>query len=427
MKNRSRGNYSYKAENDTGDETMMEKKRFTKATWQIMEQLLEVDNLEDALAGALEIIVKTLNSEAGAIWFLDNRTDRLSPLFHFGPVDISNITVENGIGIEGVVTRTGESIMIQDAVNDPRFDGSVFDDNGLVTKTMICVPLNNLHDIIGCVQIINKKDGSLYDEEELQLCERMASLAAITIDEKGLIVDFRENKEILAVLKDVTKEYPSGDGVLQALKCINLEIYKNEFVVILGESGCGKSTMMNIIGGMDSLTNGQLLIEGADFSHPSDAELTRFRREYVGFIFQAYNLMPNLTALENVQFIAELVDDPMSPEEAIAKVKLTERAGNFPGQMSGGQQQRVSIARAIVKRPKLILADEPTAALDYSTSIEVLSVIEDIVKNQGTTVIMVTHNAEIAKMADRVVKVRGGRIASIKKNMHPLHAEELVW
>ena len=406
---------------------MAETKRFTKATWQIMEQLLEVDNLEDALAGALEIIVKTLNSEAGAIWFLDNKTDRLSPLFHFGPADISNITVENGIGIEGIVTRTGESIIIQDAADDPRFDGSVFDDNGLVTKTMICVPLNNLHDVIGCVQIVNKKDGSLYDEEELQLCERMAALAAITIDEKGLIVDFREEKEILAVLKDVTKEYPSGDGVLQALKCINLEIYKNEFVVILGESGCGKSTMMNIIGGMDSLTNGQLLIEGTDFSHPSDAELTRFRREYVGFIFQAYNLMPNLTALENVQFIAELVDDPMSPEEAIAKVKLTERAGNFPGQMSGGQQQRVSIARAIVKKPKLILADEPTAALDYSTSIEVLSVIEDIVKNQGTTVIMVTHNAEISKMADRVVKVRGGRIASIKKNMHPLHAEELVW
>ena len=412
---------------DSGEQTMAEKKRFTKATWQIMEQLLEVDNLEDALAGALEIIVRTLNSEAGAIWFLDNKTDRLSPLFHFGPADISNITVENGIGIEGVVTRTGESVMLQDAVNDPRFDGSVFDDNGLVTKTMICVPLNNLHDVIGCVQIVNKKDGSLYDEEELQLCERMASLAAITIDEKGLIVDLREKKEVLAVLKDVTKEYPSGDGVLQALKCINLEIYKNEFVVILGESGCGKSTMMNIIGGMDSLTNGQLLIEGADFSHPSDAELTRFRREYVGFIFQAYNLMPNLTALENVQFIAELVDDPMPPQEAIDKVKLTERAGNYPGQMSGGQQQRVSIARAIVKRPKLILADEPTAALDYTTSIEVLSVIEDIVKNQGTTVIMVTHNAEIAKMADRVVKVRGGRISSIKKNMHPLHAVDLVW
>lgn len=406
---------------------MAEEKRFAKATWQIMEQLLEVDNLEDALSGSLEIIVKTLNSEAGAIWFLDGKTDRLSPLFHIGPADISNISVENGLGIEGIVTKTGKSVIVEDASVDPRFDGTVFDDNGLVTKTMICVPLNNLHDIIGCVQIVNKKDGSLYDEDELQLCEHMASLAAITIDEKGLVVDLGEKKEILATLKDVIKEFPSGDGVSRVLKGINLEIYKNEFVVVLGESGCGKSTMMNIVGGMDFLTDGTLTIEGRDFSHPSDKELTEFRRKYVGFIFQSYNLMPNLTAIENVQFIAELVDDPMKPEDAVAKVGLKDKANNYPGQMSGGQQQRVSIARALVKNPKLILADEPTAALDYSTSIEVLKVIEDIVRNNGTTVMMVTHNPEIAKMADRVVKVRGGKIASIKKNMHPLHAEELVW
>ena len=406
---------------------MAEEKRFAKATWQIMEQLLEVDNLEDALSGSLEIIVKTLNSEAGAIWFLDGKTDRLSPLFHIGPADISNISVENGLGIEGIVTKTGKSVIVEDASVDPRFDGTVFDDNGLVTKTMICVPLNNLHDIIGCVQIVNKKDGSLYDEDELQLCEHMASLAAITIDEKGLVVDLGEKKEILATLKDVIKEFPSGDGVSRVLKGINLEIYKNEFVVVLGESGCGKSTMMNIVGGMDFLTDGTLTIEGRDFSHPSDKELTEFRRKYVGFIFQSYNLMPNLTAIENVQFIAELVDDPMKPEDAVAKVGLKDKANNYPGQMSGGQQQRVSIARALVKNPKLILADEPTAALDYNTSIEVLKVIEDIVRNNGTTVMMVTHNPEIAKMADRVVKVRGGKIASIKKNMHPLHAEELVW
>ena len=406
---------------------MAEEKRFAKATWQIMEQLLEVDNLDDALSGSLEIIVNTLNSEAGAIWLLDPKTDRLSPLFHIGPADVSNISVENGLGVEGVVTKTGKSVMVADAAADARFDGTVFDDNGLVTRTMICVPLNNLHDVIGCVQVVNKKDGGLYDEEELQLCERMAALAAITIDEKGLIVDLGEKKEILATLKDVTKEFPSGDGVLKVLKGINLEIYKNEFVVVLGESGCGKSTMMNIVGGMDFLTDGTLTIEGKDFSHPTDAELTKYRREYIGFIFQAYNLMPNLTALENVQFIAELVKDPMPAEEAIAKVRLSDRAGNYPGQMSGGQQQRVSIARAIVKRPKLILADEPTAALDYTTSIEVLSVVEDIVRNQGATVMMVTHNPEIARMADRVVKVRGGRIASIKKNLHPVHAEELVW
>ena len=406
---------------------MAEKNRFTKATWQIMEQLLEVNSLDDALSGSLEIIVNTLNSEAGAIWLLDPMTDRLSPLFHIGPADVSNITVENGTGIEGLVTKTGKSVMVADAAADTRFDGTVFDDYGLAARTMICVPLNNLHDVIGCVQIVNKKDGSLYDEEELQLCERMAALAAITIDEKGLAVDLGDKKEVLAVLKDVTKEFPSGDGILKVLKGINLELYKNEFVVVLGESGCGKSTMMNILGGMDFLTGGTLTIEGKDFSHPSDTELTKYRREYIGFIFQSYNLMPNLTALENVQFIAELVKDPMPAEEAIAKVRLTDRANNYPGQMSGGQQQRVSIARAIVKRPKLILADEPTAALDYATSIEVLSVIEDIVKNQGATVMMVTHNPEIARMADRVVKIRAGRIASIKKNLHPVHAEELVW
>ena len=406
---------------------MAEEKRFTKATWQIMEQLLEVDSLEDALAGSLEIIVNTLKSEAGAIWLLDPATDHLSPLFHVGPADVSGISVENGVGVEGVVTRSGKSVMIEDAAGDPRFEGTAFDDNGLSTKTMICVPLNNLRDVIGCVQLVNKTDGSRYDEEELELCEHMASLAAITIDEKGLSVETGEKKDVLAVLKDVIKEFPSGDGVSRVLKGINLEIYKNEFVVVLGESGCGKSTMMNIVGGMDFLTEGTLLIEGKDFSHPSDADLTEFRRRYVGFIFQSYNLMPNLTALENVQFIAELVDDPMPPIEALGKVGLKDKADNYPGQLSGGQQQRVSIARAIVKRPKLILADEPTAALDYTTSIDVLKVVEDIVRNDGSTVMMVTHNPEIAKMADRGVKVRNGKIASIKRNIHPLHAEELVW
>ena len=406
---------------------MAENKRFAKASWAIMAQLLKVENLEEALSGSLEIIVKTLNSEAGAIWLLDTKTDRLSPIFHIGPADISNISVENGLGIEGIVTQTGKSMFVEDAASDPRFDGTVFDDNDLVTKTMICVPLNNTHDIIGCVQIVNKLDGTLYDEEEMQLCERMASLAAITIDEKGLIVDLEEKKEILATLRNITKEFQTGDTTLKVLKGINLDIYKNEFIVVLGESGCGKSTMMNIVGGMDFLTTGELTIEGKDFSHPSDEELTKYRRDYIGYIFQSYNLMPNLTALENVEFIAELAEDPMSSKDALAKVNMSQRENNYPGQMSGGQQQRVSIARAIVKKPKLILADEPTAALDYTTSIEVLQTIEDIVKTQGTTVMMITHNVEIAKMADRVVKVRNGKIASIKKNMHPLHATDLIW
>ena len=406
---------------------MAEEKRFVRASWQIMEALLETERLEDALSEGLKIIVNTLHSEAGAIWLLDQKTDRLSPVFHIGPADISNVTVENGQGSEGLVTKTGKSIMVEDASNDPRFDGTVFDDSGLKTRTMICVPLNNLHNVIGCVQIINKQDGSLYDAEELQLCERMAALAAITIEEKGLLVDLSEKKEVLAVLKDVTKEFPSGDGVLQVLKGINLELYRGEFVVVLGESGCGKTTLMNIVGGMDSATDGAVLVEGKNISHADDTEMTAYRRDKIGFVFQAYNLMPNLTALENVQLIAELVEHAMPAAEAIEKVRLTDRKDHYPAQLSGGQQQRVSIARAIVKRPALILADEPTAALDYQTGIDVLSVIEAIVRQDGASVMMVTHNAEIAKMADRVVKLRNGRIASIKKNMHPLHAEELVW
>ena len=407
---------------------MMNKdKKFTHATFSIMEQLLEVDNLNDALAGSLEIILRELDAEAGAIWLLDKKTDRLAPVFYTGPADISNITIENGVGIEGVVTKSGKSIMVTDPASDPRFDGNVFDDNGLVTKTMICVPLNNINEVIGCCQIVNKKDGEPFNKEELELVEHMAALAAMTIDEKGFLVELDEQKEVLISLRNVTKDYQTGETVNKVLKGINLDIYKNEFVVVLGESGCGKSTMMNIIGGMDALTDGTVTIEGKDFSHPSDDDLTMFRRNYVGFIFQQYNLMPNLTALENVEFIAELVDDPMSSQDAIDKVGLTDRAGNYPGQMSGGQQQRVSIARALVKRPSLILADEPTAALDYTTSIEVLRVIEDIMKSKGTTVVMITHNAEIAKMADRVVKLRSGKVASIKKNVHPLHADELVW
>ena len=404
-----------------------EKKRFAQATYRIMEQLLEVDDLQEALSGSLEIIVKELDSEAGAIWLLDKKTDRLYPMFHIGPADISDISVENGIGLAGVVTKTGKSIMIEDAEEDPRYEGSVFEDQGLDTKTLLCVPLNDLTENIGCVQIINKKDGSSYDKEELQLAERMASLAAITIAEKGLLVGDAEEREILITLDNVVKEYYNPGRVSRVLKGINLNVYKGELLVVLGESGCGKSTMMNIIGGMDNLTDGKLLVEGVDYSHPTDKELTQYRRNYIGFIFQSYNLMPNLSAIENVQFIAELCPEPMSPQEALNRVGLGDKGNNFPAQMSGGQQQRVAIARALVKRPKLILADEPTAALDHETSIEVLQAIEALVKEQETTVIMITHNAEIGKMANRVVKLRGGRVFSIKRNAHPVPAAELEW
>ena len=387
---------------------MTDEKKLARASITIIEKLLEVDQLENALAGALEIIVRTLDCEAGVIWYRVPKTDRLIPLYHIGPSDISSISIENGIGIEGIVTNSGDSILIEDTSADPRFEGTVFDENGFSAKSMICVPLNNLQSIIGCVEVINKKDGSVFDTWEMQFCSRMAALAAIVIEDNGLTIDQGEEKEVLISLRGVTKDFPAGDSVVHVLKGINLDIYKNEFLGVLGDSGCGKSTLVHLLNGLKK-------------------ELTRFRREYLGFVFQSYNLMPNLTAQENVQFIADLTPTSMPASEAIARVGLTERADNYPSALSGGQQQRVAIARAIVKRPRIIFADEPTAALDYQTSIEVLSVFEEIMKGRGTTVVMITHNPEIAKMANRVVKIRNGRVASIRTNLRPLPATELVW
>jgi ABC-type multidrug transport system fused ATPase/permease subunit len=255
-----------------------------------MSQLLEVESIDEALSGSLEIIVQQLNCEAGAIWLLNKKTDLLTSVFHIGPVDLTNISVENGVGVEGSVTKTGESIIVEDASSDIGYDGSVFDDHGLVTKTLICVPIRNVKDVIGCLIVANKTDGTSYDKQELALCEHMSALAGMTIAEKGLSLPDDGEREVLASLRNVTKDFQNGDTVNHVLRGINLDIYRNEFVVILGESGCGKTTMMNIIGGMDSLTDGELIIEGQDFSHPSDLALTEYRRNYVGFIFQQYNL-----------------------------------------------------------------------------------------------------------------------------------------
>jgi ABC-type lipoprotein export system ATPase subunit len=185
--------------------------------------------------------------------------------------------------------------------------------------------------------------------------------------------------------------------------------------------------MLNIIGGMDRATDGSIMIEGRDFSSPTEDELTKFRRDYIGFIFQSYNLMPNLTALENIEFIAEIAQNPLSSEEMLKMVDLGDKAETYPSAMSGGQQQRVCIARAIVKDPKIILADEPTAALDFRTGQDVLKLIETIVRDRKTTVIMVTHNIEIAKMANRVIRLKDGMISSMRVNLSPMHAEDLSW
>ena len=400
--------------------------KMAQATMQLLEQLLEQSDIEDALAGGLEILLKLLDSEVGAIWLRDAENDLYYPSFFTGHADLTNQHITSGQGIEGKTAADGQSRMIEHASSEN--ESTAFDQAGVAIRNLICVPLNDLQNVIGCLIVANTRNGQPYTQEDLQLCNRMASVAAIMIAEDGYSLRRASpEKKVLIQVRDLIKDYPSGEEKTRVLNGLNLNIYEGEFVVILGESGCGKSTLVNIIAGMDNLTEGNLTIDGKDFSAPTDKQLTDFRRNEVGFVFQDYHLMPNLTALENVRFLADLVADPMPPSEALEKVGLADRAGHFPSMLSGGQQQRVSIARAIVKRPKLIFADEPTAALDYQTSIEVLSVFEDIVRSQKTTVVMITHNPEIARMADRVVRIRNGNVASIKINRRPARAQELSW
>lgn len=400
---------------------------YMQAVWHITESLRNAENIEDALSDCLEIVIDALGCEAGTIWMLNKSDERLYPVFNSGPTDISGISIANGQGIAGSVVKEEKAIIVEDCEKDERFSKSVDEESGFVTRSMICVPLKNKYECLGCIQMINRRDGKLYDKDDLELCENLASLTAIAIDERGLLVQVGPEKKVLVSLRDVRKDYVMGDNIIHVLQGINLDIYENEFLVVLGESGCGKSTMLNIIGGMDFMTSGELRIEGEDFSKPTDRELTRYRRDYVGFIFQSYNLMPNLTAKENLEFITEITKDSIEEGEALDLVGLSDRKDNYPAQMSGGQQQRVSIARAIVKKPRLILADEPTAALDFTTGQEILMVIENIIREKNTTVVMITHNVEIAKMANRVVKLKNGKVSSIKTNMHPMAAAEIVW
>ena len=227
--------------------------------------------------------------------------------------------------------------------------------------------------------------------------------------------------------ENVKKVYSSGEVAVTALHDVSFTIGRGEICVIVGESGAGKTTLLNILGGMDSLTEGKILVDGAEVSAYSKKQLTAFRRTEVGFVFQFYNLIPNLTALENVEIAAKLSKNALPPEQVLEQVGLADRTGNFPAQLSGGQQQRVAIARALAKNPRLLLCDEPTGALDSQTGVVVLKFMLSMARDMGKTIIIVTHNQNIAKMADTVVRVKNGKIEDRIDQEHPLSAEEVDW
>lgn len=406
---------------------MNKRVNYTQVVWEITRELQESDSLEQALRVSLGTVVRAVGAEAGTIWFYNKEGDgRIHPSFWIGGADLTGLSLAAGEGIAGAVVETGKTTVVKDCQQDSRWAGRFDAKTGFVTRSMVCVPLVNKYEVIGCIQIINKLDGSLYNDEDVELCENLAMLTAIAVDGNGLNLGFSDERTTLISLRNITKTFGSGENQVQVLKGVNLDIREGEFLVILGESGCGKSTMLNIIGGMDQPTSGSMIFDGKDYAAATEEELTVFRRDSVGFIFQAYNLMPTLTAEENLNFIGELSKDSMSACDALTSVGLLEKRKNYPAQMSGGQQQRVSIARALIKKPRLILADEPTAALDYETSIEVLSVLENVIKS-GTTLLMVTHNEEIAKMANRVIRMKGGVVSEVIFNSRPASAKELIW
>lgn len=227
--------------------------------------------------------------------------------------------------------------------------------------------------------------------------------------------------------RGLTKTYTMGEVAVHALRGVDLDLYAGEFVVLLGASGSGKSTLLNILGGLDAPSSGQVVCQGHELTGADDDALTRFRRASVGFVFQFYNLIPSLTALENVALVTDIADDPMPPEEALLLVGLGERMHHFPAQMSGGEQQRVAIARAIAKRPAVLLCDEPTGALDSKTGVLVLQALEHIHHTTGALTVVITHNAGIADMANRVIHLSDGAILREERNVHPCKASELHW
>ena len=228
-------------------------------------------------------------------------------------------------------------------------------------------------------------------------------------------------------MREVKKIYKMGEVEIAAADGIDFSVGKGEFAVVVGASGAGKTTVLNILGGMDTATSGEVIVDGNDITTYNTKQLTAYRRDDIGFVFQFYNLVPNLTALENVELALQICKDPLDAMAVLEDVGLGERAANFPAQLSGGEQQRVSIARALAKNPKLLLCDEPTGALDYNTGKAILKLLQDTCRKKGMTVILITHNSAIAPMADRVIKIKNGKVSKVTLNENPISVETIEW
>ncbi|MCQ2567699.1 MAG: ABC transporter ATP-binding protein [Mogibacterium sp.] len=407
--------------------------KYFKTIGQVHQAVNRSTTLDEALHEGLGVILDCAGADCAIVWYYDRSDNKMHPYYWLCPCDLTSQEYEAGAGCVGRAYANNEAVRMleyrkgMDPDTDRIFNTVSGSDtgSGLDISAVIVAPFGDAQDSMGCIQFLYL-DGRHATEEEADVCEIMTMMVAMSIQDSDHIEMPYVKHEILLSARDITREYQNGETVTRVLKGASIDVYKGESLAVLGESGCGKSTLLNIIGGLDKATSGSFSFMGKDMTNATQEELTKYRRDNIGFIFQSYNLMTNLSARQNLDLIGELVDDPMSSEEALKLVRLEDRMDNYPSQLSGGQQQRVSIARALIKKPQMIFADEPTAALDYETSIEVLKVLENVIAD-GTTLLMVTHNTEITRMADRVVKIRDGRTYEVTVNRHRVKAADLVW
>ena len=394
--------------------------KYYKLIGNISAAIAKETTIDGALKGGIQAIVNNTFIDYAVIWYFDNKDNRLHPYYWMEPNDLTSLSYAKGEDIVGKVYEENKALVNLDVSASDAGPGEF---KNLDVKSVVCVPFSNELTGLGCVEFI--KVNEKLDEETADICQLLALLVETAIKE-NLSLNNWENRQTIMSVRDIKKDFTNGSIVTKVLKGVSFDVFDGEFLCLLGESGCGKSTILNIIGGMDKATSGSFTFMGKEYSNATEDELTEYRRNNIGFIFQSYNLMPNLNAKQNLDLISELVDKPKDTDELLRLVGMEDKASNYPSELSGGQQQRISIARALIKNPKIILADEPTAALDYATSIEVLSALSDVVAS-GTTLIMVTHNEEITKMADRVIRFRDGKLYEVTVNKKPAKAEDLVW
>ncbi len=397
---------------------------FFRLIGKIQKALSQAEHAEEALRLGMKIMIENSAAEYGVLWYL-GEGGLLHPYYWLFPEDFTGVSHVPGEDLIGKVFSDKRSQVISDFPHHPE-TADMEIEKRIHTSSMVVIPVAISEKVTGVLEMIKTGENVVFSPDDVDVMEILALSVSMTLSDMNLPPKNWQEAERILSARDIVRDFQNGDRVTRVLNGVNLDIYKGEFLAILGESGCGKSTFLNIIGGMDQATSGSFTFMGKDMTHASEKELTYYRRENIGFIFQSYNLMPNLNAMQNLDLIGELVENPMDSREALRIVKLEDHMDQYPSQLSGGQQQRVSIARALMKRPQLILADEPTAALDYTTSIEVLSVLEDVIRT-GATLVMVTHNEEITKMANRVVRMRNGRMHEVTVNHQPCKATDLVW